>query len=137
MPPRHIQWVIVILGFVVACIFDATCPRHSEAMTMQPTGDDWVVSFMAHPDNEMLMVTVECRKGDALWRQTLVHDQNPDASQFRLRIPKTPADHNCAAIGMIMRNSMHDHQQDHQVIGESVIIILMTKKTTASVLLPH
>ena len=117
-------WFLIALGFLAACVLDVACPRHSEAMTMQPTGGDWIVSFDAHPDNEVLFITVECRKGNDLWRAALVHDLDFSVSQIRLRIPTTPQDYHCVAIGMVMRNPRHDHDSDHQVIGESTLIIM-------------
>jgi hypothetical protein len=94
------------------------------AMTMQPIDDVWVIDFLAHPDNEVLWVAVECRKGDGLWKQGIVHDIDPVDTHIRLRRPTTPEGYSCSAVGMIMRNPSHDHQSDHQTIGESTLILL-------------
>ena len=120
---RH-PWAFVVLGFVAACALDVACPRHSTAMTMQPTNGEWVIAFEAHPDNELLHIVVECRLGDMLWRAALVHDLNSVVSKIRVRIPEIPDAYHCVAIGMVLRNTWHDHDQDHQVIGESVLIIM-------------
>lgn len=124
MRVRPSPWLFVALGFLMSAVMDLACPRHSDAMTMSPVASDWVVEFAAHPDNEQLRIRVECRQGDRLWVQTLVHDLKNDVSQFRVRQPRTPEGYSCVAIGMVMRNPQHTAASDDQTIGESVLIIM-------------
>lgn len=111
-----------LLALLFIAMLSVSCPVPAGAMTMQPVEGVWMVDFQAHPDNERLDIFIECRKGDGLWTAALVGDLDPTDTHIRVRQPKTPEGWGCSAIGRVMRNAAHDHNEAHQTIGESTLI---------------
>jgi len=116
---RH-PFLFLLFVALAALVFQTACPASTDAMTATPAGPQWVLMFQAHVDNVSAVIVTECQTPGFF-----AYDSFPilDPAQSRLLVRRqpTPKGARCTVLASIMRQV--DEDPNHDVIGESIIVI--------------